>query len=119
MAIGAQLDAAAIGATQSQLMSAATSSELAEALREDLRFDLTTNQVRLALYWQSSLFNLQWQQHQSRRGLLPGFHEAGVEALVRMQFAASPSFEGAWERIKPDVRPEFVEWVEEQRSKAA
>ncbi len=42
-----------------------------------------------------------------------------MAAAVRVFFTAFPSFEGSWERMKPDARPEFVEWVEEQRSKAA
>ena len=39
--------------------------------------------------------------------------------MVRLWFTTYPAFEGAWERVKPNARPEFVEWVEEQRSKAA
>ena len=84
-----------------------------------MRGDITTNQVRLALYWQSNLTTLQWQHHQARRGLLPSFREAGSAAAVRLLFTTSPAFERTWERTKPDARPEFVEWVEEQGSKAA
>ena len=40
MAISAQLDAATVGTTQANIMSVATSSELAEAVREDMRADL-------------------------------------------------------------------------------
>ncbi len=119
MAIGAQLDAAVIGANQNAMLLAATSNELGEALREDIAADITTSQMRLAMYFQSNLATWQWQLHQARRGLLPDFHEAGMAGAVRTFFTAFPSFEGTWERIKPDVRPEFVEWVEEQRSKAA
>ena len=119
MAIGAQLDAAAIGTTQNATLLAATSSELVEAIRDEMRGDITTNQIRLAMYFQSNLATFQWQLHQARRGLLPDFHEAGTAGAVRVFFTAFPSFEGTWERIRPDVGPEFVEWVEEQRSKAA
>ncbi len=119
LAIGAQLDAAAIGTTQNTLLLAATSSELVEALREDMRFDLTTNQLRLGMYWQSSLTTVQWQLHQARRGLLPDLHEAGMAGAVRVFFTAFPSFEGSWERVKPHAPSDFVEFVEEQRSKAA
>ncbi len=120
IAIGAQLDAAAIGTTQNALLLAATSSELAEAMREDIAGDITTNQMRLAMYFQSNLTTFQWQLHQARRGLLrPDFHEAGMARAVSVFFTTFPTFEGAWERFKPDARPEFVEWVEEQRSKAA
>ncbi len=51
MAIGAQLDAATVGANQTNLLSAATSSDLAEAVREDWMADTTTNQLRLAFFW--------------------------------------------------------------------
>ncbi len=119
MAIGEQLDAAAIGTTQNAILLAATSSELAEAMREDIAGDITTNQMRLAMYFQSNLTTIQWQIHQARRGLLPDFHEGGMAGVVRAFFTGFPSFEGTWERVKPNARPEFVEWVEEQRSKAA
>ncbi len=119
MAIGAQLDAALIAANQNAMLSGATSNELAEAMREEMGGDITTNQIRLGMYFQSNLATFQWQLHQARRGLLPDFHEAGMAGAVRVFFTAFPSFEGTWERIKPDVGPEFVEWVEEQRSKAA
>ena len=119
MAIGAQLDAAAIGTTQNALLLAATSSELVEAMREDSMADITTNQVRLAMYFQSNLAIFQWRLHQARRGLLPDFQEAEMAAAVRTFFTVFRSFERSWERMKPDARPEFVEFVEEQRSKAA
>ncbi len=119
LAISAQLDAAAIGTTQNAILLAATSSELAEAMREDIAGDITTNQMRLAMYFQSNLATFQWQLHQARRGLLPDFHEGGMAGAVRAFFTAFPSFEGTWERMKPTFRSEFVEWVEEQRSKAA
>ncbi len=50
MAIGAQLDAAAIAQTQNGLLSAATSNELGEALREDSVADFTNSQHRLNRY---------------------------------------------------------------------
>lgn len=31
----------------------------------------------------------------------------------------SRGFEGWWEGVKPTFPPEFIEWVEEQRAKAA
>ncbi len=119
MAIGAQLDAAAIGTTQNATLLAATSSELVEAIREEMRGDITTNQIRLAMYFQSNLATFQWQLHQARRGLLPSFDEAGLAASTRIGFTAFRSFEGWWEARKESFSPEFVEWVEEQRSKAA
>ena len=41
-----------------------------------------------------------------------------MAGAVRAFFTAFPSFEVTWERMKPDARPDFVEFVEEQRSKA-
>jgi hypothetical protein len=119
IAIGAQLDAASIAENQNSLLSAATSSELGEAMAEDSIIGITTNQMRLALYWTSSLSSFQWQLQQARRGLLPSFDEAGLAASTRIGFTAFRSFEGWWEARKESFSPEFVEWVEEQRSKAA
>ncbi len=118
-AIGAQLDAAFIAANQSLLLTAATSSALQEALDEDRSADVGTNQVRRALYWSSFLASLQWHLHQGRRGLLPTFNEAAQEAALRGLFNNFRSFDGWWETSKHGHLPEFVEWVEEQRSKAA
>ncbi len=119
LAIGAQLDAAAIAARQNTFLSIATSSELADAVREDSTADMTTDQMRLANYWWSLLAWGQWEFQQGRRGLLPSFHEAGTAGAVRDLFTAFRSFEGVWEAGKENYLPDFVEWVEEQRSKAA
>ncbi len=121
MAIAAQLDAAVVGADQNRLLSGATSNELVEALREDIVADFTTTRVRLALYSASVLTSFQWQFYQARRGLLPSFNEAAMAASVRSFFTNFRSFEGFWERQRGlgVYPPEFVEWVEEQRSKAA
>ncbi len=119
MAIGAQLDAAVIAARQNTLLSAATSSELAEAIREDSTLDTTTNQTRLATYWVSILLAFQWQRDQARRGLLPSFNETMAAAFVGSLFTLSRSFGGWWGGVRPAFPHDFVEWVEEQRSKAA
>ncbi len=119
MAIGAQLDAAALGAIQNSIPSAATSNELEAALAEDSMSDSTNSQHRLATYWASVLLAFQWQFRQARRGLLPSFDEAEVATTLRFFFVGYRSVEGSWERMKPSLSPEFVEWVEEQRSKAA
>ena len=119
MAIGAQLDAATIGGLQHIFLTTATSTELQEALAEDRNGDATINQSRRANYWLARTITWQWQLHQGRRGLLPTFNEAGMAGAVRGFFTTSRGFEGWWEGVKNGYRPEFVEWVEEQRSKAA
>ena len=119
VAIGAQLDTAVIAARQNLFLSAATSSELAEALREDNTGDITTNELRLTSYWATSIIYVQWQYQQAQRGLLPSFYEAGTGGVVGRYFTTSRGFEGYWEVLKQNLLPEFVEWVEEQRSKAA
>ncbi len=119
MAIGAQLDAAAIAANQTNLLSAATSSELGEAVREDFTDAFTTNQLRLAMYWISMFSSFQWQFRQARRGLLPSYSEAEMGRIAGLYFTLYRSFEGWWEFQRQNFSPEFVEWVEEQRSKAA
>ncbi len=119
MAIGAQLDAARLNAIQSINMSAVTSSELQEALTEDRTTDVTINQTRRAHFWSAQLVTWQWQHHQARRGLLPTFNEAGLGRAVGNMFDRYRSFEGWWEDARRLHLPEFVEFVEEQRSKAA
>ena len=42
-----------------------------------------------------------------------------MAAIVGIYFTSFRSFDGWWERNRPRLLPEFVEWVEEQRSKAA
>ncbi len=119
MAICAQLDAATIAANQTNLLSAATSSELGEAVRQDMTGDLTTGQLRLAMYWISMFSSFQWQFRQARRGLLPSYSEAEMGRIAGLYFTLYRSFEGWWEAARQNFSPEFVEWVEEQRSKAA
>ena len=119
MAIGAQLDAARIGAIQNVFLAAATSSELQEALAEDRASDMTGGEARRGTFWLAQLVTFQWQLQQARRGLLPTLNEPGIAAGVRSLFNGFRSFDGWWERTKPTFVPEFVEWVEEQRSKAA
>ncbi len=119
VAIGAQLDAAVIAARMNLFLSVTTSNELAEALREDNTGDVTTSQMRLTGYWATMILYVQWQFQQARRGLLPTFSEAGTGGAIRLLFATSRGLEGYWEVMKANLLPEFVEWVEEQRSKAA
>ena len=119
LAIAAQLDAAVMAARQNGFLSAATSSEMVEAITEDTALDITTNQLRLALWWGQALSGFQWMHHQAQRGLLPTFYEAEMAVTTRGFFTGSRSFDGWWEAVKTTYAPEFVEWVEEQRSKAA
>ncbi len=119
MAIGAQLDAATVGANQANLLSGATSGELAEAIREDFTADATTNQLRLTFFWTAMFSSFQWQFKQARRGLLPSYDEARMAANAGRYFNLFRSFEGWWESQRGVYSPDFVEWVEEQRSKAA
>ena len=120
MAIEAQLDAATIAANQTNLMSAATSGELAEAIREGMTRDLTTNELRLTFYWVSMFSSFQWQFKQARRGLLPSYSEPEMAAIAGSYFTLYRGFGDAWDEVmKPTCTPEFVEWVEEQRAKAA
>ncbi len=100
-------------------MTAATSTELQEALNGDRVEPLTIEQARLNHYWTARFYHFQWNWIQFRRGLLPTFNEAGMALRVATYFNDFRSVEGWWEARKPGFHPEFVEWVEEQRSKAA
>ncbi len=93
MAISAQLDAATVGATQANIMSVATSNELAEAVREDMRADSTINQTRLTFYFSAIFTSFQWQFKQARRGLLPSYDEAEMGAVAGGYFNNFRSFE--------------------------
>ena len=119
MAIGAQLDAAGMGYIQRSFLTLATSTELEEALNGDRVEPMAMNELRRVQFWTSQLIMYQWQLAQARRGLLPTFNEHAIAGVVRGAFANFRSFEGWWERTQAAYLPEFVEWVEEQRSKAA
>ncbi len=119
MAIGAQLDAARLSATQSSFLATATSNELADLVREDSTGDVTTNQLRLGFFWASTFYSFQWQLQQVRRGLLPTLDEEVLAVNVRGFFSRSHSFQGWWGGVRWSFPSEVVEWVEEQRSKEA
>ncbi len=76
-------------------------------------------ELRRNQFWFSQMITLQWQFFHAQRGLLPSFNEAGTAHVIRRLFNRYRSYEGWWERGKPNYFPEFVEFVEEQRSKAA
>ncbi len=114
-AITAQLDSARIIAALNQNLTAATSSELQEALNGDRVEPLTIEQARLNHYWVAVFFQLQWNWIQFRRGLLT-LNEPGMAPRVATYFNDFRSVEGWWEARKVHgFRPEFVE---EARSKA-
>ena len=119
MAISAQLDAARINAVMTLNLTAATSNDLQEALNEDRVRPRTINEARRTNYWAATVYQAQWNFIQARRGLMEDFQESGMAHRVIGLFDAYRSFEGWWEARKVGFRPVFVEWVEEQRSKAA
>ncbi len=118
-AIGAQLDAARIDAILTINLAAATSNELQEALNEDRVDPAPISRTRLSTFWGTQFLNFQWQFQQARRGYLPTFSEAGLGSAVGGMFRVFRSVEGWWEGTKLGFDSDFVEWVEEQRSKAA
>ena len=69
--------------------------------------------------WFTECFTHQWMLFHARRGLLPTFNEASMASSVCSFFNDYRSFEGWWATMKQAYLPEFVEWVEEQRSKAS
>ncbi len=104
MAIGAQLDAARLGAAQALNLAAATSTELQGALNGDRVEPLTIDQARLGDYWTARFFVLQWNFTQQRRGLLsPAGGDSSIEGEARMatrlrrNFNDFRSLEGWWE----------------------
>jgi hypothetical protein len=119
MAIGAQLDAARIGASLNLALTVAGSSELLEAQAEDSVEPRSINEERLRNLWRAQLIAAQWQFIQGRRGLLPTWNERGVARATSVKFVEFRSFGSYWDSVQPFFLPEFAEWVEEQRSKAA
>ena len=118
-AIGAQVDAARLTASLYAGLTQATSSELQEVLAEDMIDPSTASEQRRIAYWRAAFYLFQWQFVQGRRGLLPTYQESGVAAGVRSFFSIFRSFEGWWAQSQASYVPEFIEWVEEQRAKAA
>ena len=82
---------------------------------------MTTNQARREHYWTARFFSIQWNFIQARRGLLPGSSEARMGLRLLAMLDGFHSIEGWWEArtTAGTFDPDFVEWVEEQRSKAA
>ena len=119
LAISAQVDAARVSTSIHLQLAIAASPELMEALTEDRVGDVVINEDRRSRVWRAVLYNWQWQFVQGRRGLLPTYQEVGVASGVRSFFSTYRSFEGWWEGSQTNYIPEFVEFVEEQRAKAA
>ncbi len=119
MAISAQLDATRITTSQTLILASATSNELEAALQADRISDQSIEQTRRAVYWLAQFLTHQWNWVHFRQGLLPSFHEPGLARTVAAMFNNFRAFEDWWETAKPRYLPEFVEWVEEQRSKTA
>ncbi len=119
VAISAQVDAARISASMQLGLTIPASADIMKALEEDRVGDVPADEDRRDSVWRVVLYNFQWQFVQGRRGLLPTYQEAGLAAGVRSFFSIYRSFDGWWDSSKINYVPEFVEWVEEQRSKAA
>ena len=120
MAIAAQLDAARLGAAQELNLVVATSTELLETLNGDRVEQPTTEQGRLHHFWTARFYETQWNFNQLRQGLgVPLGAEARMAPRIRHYFNNFRSVKGWWEANQWGFDPEFVEWVEETRSKTA
>ena len=119
MAISAQLDATRISTSQSLQLTLATSGELQEALLEDRVEPATLSEARRGHYWLAQFLTFQWQVVHARQGLLPSANEPALRRVVAAVFDGQRSIGNWWEGAKGFFLPEFVEWVEEQRAKAA
>ena len=120
MAISAQVDAARINSSLNVNLSMASSEEILKTMADDTADpSAAINAVRLGAIFRSIFYNFQWQFVQGRRGLLPTYREASIADGVRTYFRAYRSFESWWTAEGVLLVPEFVEWVEEQRAKAA
>ncbi len=118
MAIGAQLDAARIGSLLNINLTAATSSDLQEALNRARFEPLEIEHARLYHFWSAQFYQFQWNWIHARRGLMPTFNEASMARAVTRNFNEFHMLERWWEARKVGFHADFVEWVEEQRAKA-
>ncbi len=118
MAIAAQVEAARTSSLMNLGMNLVQPGT-AEAFVEDMAEESTINDFRRAVSCQVMFQNLEWQFDQARRGFMPGFSADRVAGTVGSYFTMFRSFGGIWESQKTNYGPEFVEWVEEQRAKAA
>jgi len=119
VAIAAQLDAARLNSVQEFNLAAATSTELLETLNGDRVEPITIEQARLGHYWSARFFHLAWTFLQLRRGVPILSSEARMAVRVVSYFNDFRSVEAWWEEHGRRMPVEFVEWVEEQRAKAA
>ncbi len=120
-AIRAQADATRMGAVKDLELAAATSSELLETLNGDRIEPLAIEDARLHHFWAARFFQFQWNFIQLKRGGGSSFSSEALQARrIRIFFNDFRSTQPWWESsAKALFNPEFVEWVEEQRSKAA
>ena len=119
MAIGTQLDAATMLARQEGLHLMSTSKELAEALNQQRVHPQPIEQDRVNAFWTAQMIRWQWQFMHFRRGLLLFTNLAALRRVIDQQFDAFRDYRDWWERTSSMFNDEFVEWVEEQRAKAA
>ena len=120
LAIAAQLDASMMRARQEGPLSVATSTELGEAVYQQRIEAQPIEQVRVQLYWLTQVTRWQWEWQHGRRGLLLSYREDGMGRVIAGQFDRYRDYGEWWDRQKSvNWNPEFVEWVEEQRSQAA
>ena len=99
-------------------MVAATSNELLETLNSDRVEPRPLEYARLDRYWRARFCVVEWWFTQLRRSVVSS-QEAQIAHRLGTYFNDFRSVEGWWENARPSYTPEFVEWVEEQRSKAA
>jgi hypothetical protein len=118
MAITAEVEAARNNSLANLYMSL-TQPGNAEAFAKDMVEGTTVDDFRVFVGWQNVIQNIEWQFDQARRGVMPGFSADRIAGTVGNYFAISHSFAAIWDSLKANHSPEFVEWVEEQRSKAA
>ncbi len=119
MAIAAQLDATMMRARQEGNLLVATSTELGEALFQQRIEARSIEHHRVYSYWLTQVIRWQWEWQHGRRGLMLSYSEDVMGPVIAGQFDRFRDYGEWWETSRRGFRPEFVEWVEEQRSKAA
>ena len=110
-AIQAQAENSRVANTIQNLLTSATSRDLAEAWYEDEESQQAMRRRNHAL---SVFSSWEWEFRQQRRGVL-----VSRGAPVSAVFHRYPGMEAVWDAHSADFPTEFVTWIEAQRSSAA
>ena len=116
MSIRAQVEAAIMSTRIQFQLASASSKEIGEAWFDD---EDRRKEVRRGHSIRGALLISEWQFLQRARGILPSMTDEQEGQIIASVFERYPDAESMWDSFRGTFSPEFVEWFEEQRAKAA